>query len=42
MNLRAGSLRKINKTDKALARLMRKKEIRNKLSTSGIKEVSSV
>ena len=41
MNLKAGPLRKINKIDISLARLMRKKR-RYKLSTSGIKEMTFV
>lgn len=42
MNLKAGSLRKIDKIDKPLGRLMRRKERRHKLSISGIEEVTLV
>lgn len=42
MNLKAGSLRKIDKIDKPLGRPMRKKERRHKLSISGTEEVTLV
>ena len=42
MNLKAGSLRKTDKTDKPVGRPMRKKERRHKLSISGTEEVTLV
>lgn len=42
MNLKADSLRKIDKIDKPLGRPMRKKRVRHKLSISGTEEVTLV